>query len=156
MTASSDADEVVVVRRVIAAPRDRVFAAWLDPAMLARFMRPGDVAEARAEVDARVGGAFRITMIHAGGEPDHWGEYLAIEPPSRLAFTWISASTDRQPTEVTIDFHERGGATEIVLTHRRLPAPRVPPHRKGWGEIVARLDALVTPSVSRGAGGSSA
>jgi len=156
MTRGAEADDVVVVRRVIAAPRDRVFAAWLDPAMLARFMRPGDVADARAEVDARVGGAFRITMMHARGEPDHWGEYLAIEPPSRLAFTWISANTDRHPTEVTIEFRDRAGSTEIVLTHRRLPAARVPSHRKGWGDIVATLDEVFTRPVPRAAGGSSA
>ena len=150
-----DPDDVVVVRRVIAAPRDRVFAAWLDPAMLARFMRPGDVADARAEIDARVGGAFRITMVHARGETDHRGEYLAIEPPSRLAFTWISENTDRQPTEVTIEFHDRGGETEIVLTHRRLPAARIPPHREGWGDIVEKLDGLLTRPAPRGAGGSS-
>src|SRR5215467_6365660 len=87
---------VVVVRRTIAAPRERVFDTWLDPALLARFMLPGDVSHATAEVDARVGGRFRIVMNHGRGGAEHWGEYLVIDPPKRLSFTWISASTDLQ------------------------------------------------------------
>jgi len=149
-------DEAVVVRRLIAAPRERVFAAWLDPASLAKFMRPGDVSRATAEVDARVGGAFRIRMFHDRGEPEHWGEYLAIDPPSFLSFTWISASTDRRPTVVTIEFHDRDGGTEVVLTHRRLPSERMPPHQKGWSDIVRKLDELLMSSAIRSTDGSSA
>jgi uncharacterized protein YndB with AHSA1/START domain len=156
VTDADDRDDIVVVRRVIAAPRERVFAAWLDPAALAAFMRPGDVAGATAEVDARVGGRFRIVMAHGHGEPEHWGEYLAIEPPSLLSFTWISASTDRLPTVVTIEFSDLGSRTELVLTHRRLPPPRVGPHRTGWRDIVRKLDELFTPPAPPPAGGSSA
>jgi uncharacterized protein YndB with AHSA1/START domain len=52
-------------------------------------------------------------------------EYLAIERPSLLSFTWISRATDHKPTVVTIEFHERGTGTELVLTHRRLPPASV-------------------------------
>jgi uncharacterized protein YndB with AHSA1/START domain len=155
MTFDEHAGNLVVVRRVIAAPRERVFAAWLDPAMLAAFMRPGQTIGASADVDPRVGGAFRIVMAHGEGEVEHWGEYLAIEPPSLLSFTWISENTDRLPTVVTIEFHDRNGRTELVLTHRRLPAPRVPPHRGGWGDIVRELDELLTARARPAAGGSS-
>jgi hypothetical protein len=50
-----------------------------------------------------------------GGDYEHRGEYLAIEPPSLLSFTWISKATDHKPTVVTIEFHERGTGTELVL-----------------------------------------
>ena len=136
-------DAVVVVRRVIAAPRARAFDAWLDPAQLARFMCPGPVGSASAEVDARVGGAFRIAMRHPGGDADHWGEYLVIDRPSKLEFTWTSAATDRQPTIVTVEFLERDGGTEVVLTHRRLPPTQIEPHRQGWGDIVQKLEAAL-------------
>ena len=99
----------VVVRRFIPVPRERAFAAWLNPASLVQWMLPRDVTNARVETDPRVGGAFRIVMEHGRGDADHWGEYVTIEPPSLLAFTWISAATDRLPTTVTIEFHERDG-----------------------------------------------
>ncbi|MGE5276416.1 MAG: SRPBCC family protein, partial [Acidobacteriota bacterium] len=70
---------------------------------------------------------------------EHRGEYLAIEPPSRLSFTWVSAATDRLPTVVTVEFLERDGATEVVLTHRQLPEARRDAHRKGWTDILRKL-----------------
>src|SRR5215471_740500 len=119
-----DSEALVVVRRVMAIPREEVFAAWLDPASLRLWMRPGDVDRATVEVDPRVGGKFRIVMHHAGRDDAHWGEYLAIEPPSRLSFTWISEYTDLHPTVVTVELLEKNGGTEVVLTHRRLPPER--------------------------------
>jgi uncharacterized protein YndB with AHSA1/START domain len=140
VTADDRRENVLVVRRVIPVPRERVFAAWLDPVQLARFMRPGDVREATAVVDARVGGSFHIVMSHGRGDAEHWGEYLAIEPPSRLSFTWISGSTDLQPTTVTIEFLEHPRGTEVVLTHRGLPRRAFDAHEHGWATIVAKLD----------------
>jgi uncharacterized protein YndB with AHSA1/START domain len=129
----------VVVRRFIPVPRQRAFAAWLDPASVVRWMLPGDVAHSTVELDARVGGRFRIVMEHGRGEADHWGEYLIIDPPSLLSFTWTSAATDRLPTVVTIEFHEREGGTELVLTHRGLPPAKAPSHQDGWGDIVRKM-----------------
>jgi uncharacterized protein YndB with AHSA1/START domain len=137
-------DRVVVIRRTIAAPRERVFSAWLDPATLARFMLPGDATHATAEVDPQVGGRFRIVMAHGRDGAEHWGEYLVIEPPARLSFTWISDSTDRKTSTVTIDLHERrDGNTDLVLTHRGLPDRSAPAHDRGWGSIIERLGASV-------------
>jgi uncharacterized protein YndB with AHSA1/START domain len=113
-------------------------AAWLDPKSAAQWMQPGDVVHTTVEIDPRVGGKFRIVMTHGGGDADHWGEYLAIEP-SLLSFTWISANTELQPSVVTIELEERDGGTELTLTHRRLPAGKVESHRKGWADIVRKL-----------------
>ena len=131
---------LLVVRRVVPIPREEVFAAWLDPKSLQEWMRPGDVARATAEVDPRVGGKFRIVMHHGGRSDAHWGEYLLIEPPSRLSFTWTSEHTDLQPTVVTVELLERNGGTEVVLTHRRLPPARRDSHRNGWGAILGKLE----------------
>ncbi|MGH7511851.1 MAG: SRPBCC family protein [Gemmatimonadales bacterium] len=149
MTAS-DGGEVLVVRRVLPASRERVFAAWLDPESLAQWMRvPGGSAAAEVEVDPRVGGRFRITMRHGGGQVGHRGEYLAIDPPRRLEFTWISVYTDTRPTVVTVELHEREGGTELVLTHRRLPPSRVDAHRQGWTDIVRNLGAYLGADAAR-------
>ena len=67
-----------------------------------------------------------------------------FQPPSLLSFTWISRHTDHKPTVVTIEFHERGTGTELVLTHRQLPPKEVEGHRKGWTDIVRLLDEALT------------
>ena len=135
--------EALVVRRVLRVPRERVFAAWLDPALMARWMCPGDTRSATVELDPRVGGAFRIVMHHGRGDADHRGEYLIIEPPARLSFTWISAATEFRPTVVTVELFASGSGTEVVLTHRRLPPARMDSHRKGWTDILRKLDATL-------------
>ncbi len=143
MTGAGATADAVVVRRVLPACRERVFAAWLDPASLARWMRPGNMTDSIVEVDPRVGGTFRITMMRGSDGVEHRGEYLAIDPPSRLSFTWISTNTDHTPSVVTIELHARGDETELVLTHRRLPAARMESHRKGWTDILQLLDGVL-------------
>jgi uncharacterized protein YndB with AHSA1/START domain len=144
MSAGRDSGETLVVRRFIPAPRERVFADWLDSASLAQWMRPDKMTDAEVEVDPRVGGRFRIVMIERHERHEHTGEYLAIEPPSLLSFTWISNATDHKPTVVTIEFHERGTGTELVLTHRRLAPKAIEGHRKGWTDVVRLLDEALT------------
>jgi len=136
---SVEHDDAVVIRRFIPVPREKVMAAWLDPKSVAQWMQPGETAYTTVEMDPRVGGKFRIVMVHGRGDADHWGEYLVIEPPSLLSFTWISAYTDLQPSVVTIELQERANGTDLTLTHRRLPSAQVEAHRKGWDDIVRKL-----------------
>jgi uncharacterized protein YndB with AHSA1/START domain len=154
MTVTNEAVPVLVVRRQIAVPREKVFEAWLDSESLAHWMRPGNFTHATVSVDPRVGGGFRILMEGPtdGGDcehrgcHEHRGEYLAIEPPSLLSFTWVSEATDHMPTVVTIEFHEQGAGTELVLTHRGLPPKEVEAHRGGWTDIVRLLDEALRRS----------
>ena len=150
MTTTDDRANVLVVRRLLPVPREQVFAAWLDAASLKQWMCPGDVTSAAIEVDARVGGKFRIVMMHGHGDDEHWGEYLAIEPPALLSFTWRSANTDLRTTVVTVEFLERGASTELILTHRGLPATKVDAHNKGWTDILRKLEATLTTGQKTG------
>jgi len=140
VTGMQERAPVLVVRRHMAVPRERVFEAWLDSESLAQWMRPGSSTHATVTIDPRVGGGFRIVMEGATHCVEHRGDYLAIEPPSLLSFTWISSHTDHKPTVVTIEFNERGTGTELVLTHRGLPPAEVEGHRQGWTDIVRLLD----------------
>jgi uncharacterized protein YndB with AHSA1/START domain len=147
MKATEEGAPVLVVRRRMAVPRERVFRAWLDSDSLAHWMLPTGITRATVTVDPRVGGGFRILMDGpTHGVVEHTGEYLAIEPPSRLSFTWISRHTDHRPTVVTIEFHERGDGTELVLTHRGLPPQEVEGHRRGWTDIVRLLEDALHPA----------
>jgi uncharacterized protein YndB with AHSA1/START domain len=137
-------ENTLVVRRLIPASRQEVFAAWIDPESICHWMCPGDIVSAEAQLDPRVGGRFRIVMKGPDQDYEHTGEYQVVEPPSRLVFTWTSRGTDMQSTLVTVELFERGGQTELVLTHERFPrADAMERHKRGWGQIVERLAAHV-------------
>ena len=127
-------------------PPDRVFDAWLDPAMMARFMVPAPGMTApEVTNDPRVGGTFRVVMT-SPDTPDGWphdGEYLVIDRPSRLQFTWVSAYTQDDST-VTLDFVAKDGGTEVRLTHVRFPHEESRDnHKGGWGRILERLGEVL-------------
>jgi uncharacterized protein YndB with AHSA1/START domain len=139
-TVSRNAPTSLVIKRILPARREEVFDAWLNADSLSDWMRPAQtIRQTTAEIDPRVGGRYRIVMHGDGRDYDHEGEYLLIDRPSRLSFTWISAGTERQPSIVTIELFDRDGKTELVLTHSQLPATQVGPHTQGWGEIVDML-----------------
>jgi uncharacterized protein YndB with AHSA1/START domain len=143
--------DTLVVRKVIPAPREEVFAAWLDPGSIRHWMCPGQIVEAPAQIDPRIGGEFRITMKDGTRSIEHTGEYRVIEPPSKLVFTWISRSTDLRPTLVTVEFLPRGDQCELVLTHERLPSPEaLRRHEGGWTQIVDKLAGHIERDAERG------
>ncbi|MCB0220484.1 MAG: SRPBCC domain-containing protein [Chrysiogenetes bacterium] len=142
------------VRRVIEAPRERVFAAWTRPEDLRRWW--GVTAEHTtplAELDLRVGGRYRLTMRAADGT-DHTvaGTYEEISAPGRIVYTWQWESEERFPqTRVTAEFAEKApGYTEIVLTHEGLPDEESrAQHRHGWLGCLEMLNRFLTISIIR-------
>lgn len=138
---SDASDTTLETRRRLQAPPERVFVAFTDPALLARWMTP--VGIARAEVEVRVGGTFRIVMSGAGREIEHTGEYLEVDPPRRLRFTWQSPYTGPEPSVVEVTLRAIEGGTELTLIHRLLPPGAAASHAGGWGTMLDRLAALV-------------
>jgi uncharacterized protein YndB with AHSA1/START domain len=130
----------LVIRKLIPASREQVFAAWSDPESIRHWMCPGHIVSTEAQIDFRVGGSYRILMKGANQDYDHTGVYRVIDPPSKLVFTWISKGTDLAETLVTVELKERQSGTELTLTHERFPKPeKVRPHIDGWSEIVSLL-----------------
>jgi uncharacterized protein YndB with AHSA1/START domain len=83
-------------------------------------------------------------MRDGAGTYEHTGQYLVVEPPSRLVFTWIAASTANRPTIVTVELAPHPRGCELVLTHERLPEGTVlERYRGGWGHITERLAAFL-------------
>ncbi len=139
-------DFELTVKKIIPAPAKRVFEAWLDPAALAQFMKPGaDAGSARAEVDAREGGSFLIVMIAGDKEIPHRGEYKTIDRYKRLVFTWLSDYTIPDST-VTLDFVEKSAnQTEVTLHHVGFPSEDSRNgHQGGWTEILEMLARVVS------------
>jgi uncharacterized protein YndB with AHSA1/START domain len=74
-TAVAASERILVVSRVFDAPRDRVYRAWTDPKLVARWFPPKDLTAPVCEVDARPGGVFRIVMKAPPGEPFNGGAH---------------------------------------------------------------------------------
>ena len=137
---ASTAPASVQVRRRIAAPAQVLFEAWLDPESIAAWMRPFDTVRTEATTNPVVGGRYRIDMHQPdGGVVEHVGEYIEIDPPRRLVFTWASPATQHRDSLVTIEFIESDGATELVLTHEQLPEYMAQAHVGGWTSAFEKL-----------------
>jgi uncharacterized protein YndB with AHSA1/START domain len=142
---ASESDTSLRITRRIHATPDELFDAWTDPESVRVWMCPGDVKEARARLDVRVGGTYQIDMVGATATFEHTGEYLVVDRPRKLSFTWVSIPTNNQRTVVTIDLKPVGkGETELTLTHVGFPsAESAKNHEMGWGMILDKLAAKV-------------
>lgn len=135
--------EQLTVTKIVAADRERVFAAWVDPEKLLEWWGAGDVRCPAAEIDLRVGGRYRI----ANETPDGqllWisGSYLQVDPPKHLEYTWtMDGGPDTDPSVVNVHFEEVAQGTKITVVQTRI-ADRITReiHLEGW---VGCLDGLV-------------
>ena len=104
----------LTVNRRINAPAQKVFDAWLDPKMLARFMIPGEGGSVpKAETDAKVGGRFHIVMMSGGEEIPHSGTYKSIDPHKQIVFSWESPFS-ADGSMVTLNFKPAGEAPRTL------------------------------------------
>jgi len=122
------------IERSYRAPIERVYEAWTSEEVLRRWWRTDrnwDTSD--AQVDLRVGGAVRVVMrTETGKEIGGGGLYTEVEPPTRLAFTWLWDGETRR-TLIEIDFSERDGVTTVVFVHRDLwDEEAVRSHEDGW------------------------
>ena len=134
----------------------RVFDAWVTPALAARFLfttRTGNILH--CEIDAQVGGGFTVTdrrPVTDGEESffnaQHRGVYVEIQRPGRLAFDLSIEPYADVPTRVTIDVVPMGATLcDLVVTHdlgegdnARANAERT---RQGWTSTLQQLDKVL-------------
>lgn len=162
-------DRGFTMTRWIDAPRERVWRAWTDPGQLAQWWGPHGYTNPVAEADVRPEGRLRIVMR----SPDSVdfpmsGQFLDVDPPSRLVFTdevgdeapavWHETLDGYRPSlppgsplriTVTVTFEERDGGTLLTIANAfasdedrdavmRMGAA------SGWSESLEKLEALVT------------
>jgi uncharacterized protein YndB with AHSA1/START domain len=143
---ASKASPRLEVRRVFAAPRDRVFRAWTDVSSLRRWFAPEGLDLPEVEADPREGGAYRVHMRQPDGTSHHAsGVYREVDPPNRLVFTWRWATDPADyETLVTVDFHQRDEGTEVVLTLEGFSEEKERDgHAEGWTSVLKRLDTVL-------------
>jgi uncharacterized protein YndB with AHSA1/START domain len=133
----------LVVRRIIPASPDRLFEAWTTPAQFQAWWGPRGVRCLSAEIDARVGGRYRVANQLPGGEV-LWivGEFLVVEPGQRLVFTWRLEPGNALAEQVTVRFEPRGSSTEVIIVHERIANEHArAEHEQGWEGCLTGLAA---------------
>ncbi|MGJ8617513.1 MAG: SRPBCC family protein [Sulfitobacter sp.] len=133
-------DLTLTTSRKIAAPAQKVFDAWLDPAMIAKFMIPAPgMGTPDVKNDPVEGGRFEIIMKAGDDDIPHAGTYTKISKYSQLIFTWESPFSVDGST-VTLDFEDVADGTNVTLTHVKFPdAESRDNHAAGWGAILEKL-----------------
>lgn len=127
------AESIDLERRIGASP-DEVFTYLTDPVKYTRWKGT------QAELDPRPGGLYRVRM---GPEAVALGEYVEVEAPTRVVFTWGWEGSDEVPpgsTTVEITLHQDGDGTMLRLRHTGLPTDAdADLHRAGWEMYLERL-----------------
>lgn len=135
--------------KVIKVPREKVFSAWKEPALLKRWFAPGALTIPNLQVDFKVGGAFSIAMEgEMRGQQTTGkmiGTYKEITPHDRIVFTctgtWRGAAPE---TIVTIDFRDVPGGTEITLVQEGFADTNdCEGHTHGWRSSLEKLEQTI-------------
>jgi uncharacterized protein YndB with AHSA1/START domain len=140
------AASVRVSRQVSAAP-ERIFDAWLNADAAQMFLFAGQIGEAvSTQIDARVGGRFRIVRRSNGENVEYSGEYLEVDRPHRLVFSLFVEKHAQRDDRVIVEFAAVANQSLLVLTHElSLPNPadrsRV---QREWAIVLDRLGTLCT------------
>jgi uncharacterized protein YndB with AHSA1/START domain len=133
----------LTLKRRLDAPPAKVYAAWTDPEKIARWFGPVQVVAGSvgADIDARIGGRYRIRFRMADGEHHEVaGVYREMVPNQRLTFSWAWHSTPERESQVTVSLKPDGDGTLLTLRHEQLfdRAAR-DGHESGW---IGTLDKL--------------
>ncbi|BDA80288.1 activator of HSP90 ATPase [Leptospira kobayashii] len=147
--------QVLKVEKKINAEPARLFRAWLKVEDFSRWFLSGELIGIESvQIDPRPGGRFQINMLLDGKIFPHEGEYIAIEEPTKLVFTWRSHATGGRDTLVTVTFTALPAVTDtssaetsnktqtlVTLTHERLANDiEIKMHTHGWESILEGLD----------------
>lgn len=137
---------ILEIRRTFPAPPERVFRAFRDPSVLKHWAAPDQHRTEEVEMDFRVGGHYRREMRFSDGSLHVLrGEYLEIDPPNRLVYTYEwETIPDAPSTRVEIEFEERDGRTDLRLVQFGFESRETrDDHRTGWASCFEQLRGLV-------------
>lgn len=117
----------------IEAPPETVFAFFTDPEKMRRWKGR------TAQLDARPGGIYRVDISDRDVAV---GEYVEVDPPRRVVFTWGWEGNEHVPpgsSTVEVTLTPDGSGTIVHLVHRDLPTEATEVHAEGWRHFLPRL-----------------
>ncbi len=137
-------DTELRLERLIAAPPDRVFAQWVEPALLVKWWGPEGYDVPAHSLDVRADGKWRTTMRSPEGKLFIVsGVYRKIEPPRLLVFTWAWENESGAPgeeTEVSVAFAPAPGGTKLTLSQKTFATVETRDrHAQGWNSSLECL-----------------
>ena len=147
----SSPENTVRLHRVMRAPAERVYRAFLDPDAMAKWLPPHGFTGKVHQMDARVGGGYRMSFMNFGIGKSHsfGGTYIELTPHERIRYT----DTFEDPAmpgeiQVTITLRKVACGTELAIAQAGLPAA-IPVEfcYLGWQESLSQLAHLVEPEI---------
>ena len=141
--------EAVVLHHFTASP-ERVFDAWLDVTLIGRWMfgpAVRDESIVRLALEPKVGGKFSFVVNRQGTEVDHVGEYLEIQRPRLLVFTWATRDSLPDTSRVIVEITPREQGCDVKLTHVMSPdwATFVDKAAASWTKMLTALEQMYAP-----------
>jgi len=145
----------VRLHRVLRAAPDRVYRAFLDPDAMAKWLPPHGFTGKVHDMDARVGGGYRMSFTNFGTGKSHSfaGKYVELTPDSQIRYT-DQFDDPNLPGEmqVTVALKPVACGTELSIVQEGIP-PAIPVEfcYLGWQESLTLLAQLVEPQIPDGA-----
>ena len=142
------------LHRVLRAPPERVYRAFLDTDALAKWLPPNGFTAKVHHMDARVGGSFRMSFTNFGTGHSHafGGEYLELTPHTRIRYTDQFDDPNLPGViTVTVELKPVLCGTELNVVQEGIPEV-IPPEMcyLGWQESLVTLAMLVEPEIPAG------
>lgn len=150
--ASDSATSTVRLHRVLRAPPDRVYRAFLDADAMAKWLPPFGFTGRVHNLDARVGGSYRMSFTHFGNGQQHafGGIYLELVPGVRLRYS-DAFEAPNLPGQMltTVELRAVAVGTELTVVQEGIPAA-IPAEAcyLGWQESLLQLAQLVEAEVT--------
>ena len=141
------------VEGLFTVPAERVFDAFLNTQLIARFMFGPEVREEEIvslQNEPRVGGTFSYVVRRQGKTFTHTGEYIDINRPSHLAFTWaVKEDPANSQSRVVIDLAPIIDGCELTLTHEMAHGQEdfVEQSKVAWGRMIDKLTEILDPQM---------
>ena len=141
----------VKLHRVIRAPAERVYKAFIDPDAMVKWLPPHGFTAKMHEMNARVGGGYRMsfTNFNTGKSHSFGGKYVELMPHERIRYT-DKFDDPNLPGEmqVTITLRKVANGTDLDIVQAGIP-PMIPVEfcYVGWQESLSLLTQLVEPEI---------
>ena len=142
-----------IVEGLFSVPAERVFDAFLDTKLIARFMFGPTVREEEIvslQNEPRVGSSFSYIVRRQGKTFEHTGEYMEIDRPNRLVFTWaVKEDPTNSQSRIVIEVAPIIDGCELTLTHEMPHSQEdfVEKSKVAWGKMIDKLTEILDPQL---------
>jgi uncharacterized protein YndB with AHSA1/START domain len=136
----------LTIKRRLNAPPAKVYAAWTNPQKMTRWFGPANarIGSVQADIDARIGGRFRISFSTDDEYYEAGGVYREVVPNQKLVFSWAWHSTPERESQVTISLKPDGDGTLLTLHHEQFfDSAARDGHERGWTGMLDNLEKYI-------------